>query len=104
MSPAIRRRKFPAGAKMRAAVLERVARVFKILDAVVERDDAGDFVADFPSRFAAENMGAFRLDRRRQITQNSPFGPRFANLARNFRTEHDATFGARLGAAIVLLV
>src|SRR6266545_7523461 len=99
MGLAIGRRKVPATAEMPAAILEGGARVFEVLDAVVERDDAGDFLAQLPAGFAAEQVCAVGTGRGGQITQNSPFRARFAHLAWNFRTEHDAAFRARLGAA-----
>src|SRR5687767_881771 len=89
---------------MRAAVLDGIAGLVKALNAFVEGDHFGDFVADGLRGLAAEEARAFGVSRGGEFEQDFPFGFRFANFARNFRTEYDATLGDRLGAAAILLV
>src|SRR2546421_8555220 len=104
MGPAIGRREFPAGAKVRAAVLKGIAGVMQVLDAFIEWNHARDFLAHFPACFATEQMRAVRADRGGQFAQDFPLGARLADETRNFGTEHDAALRAGLGAAVVLLI
>src|SRR5947208_14899012 len=104
MGLAVGRRERPAGAEVRAAVLERVAGAFEVLDAVVERNDAGDLLAQFPAGFASQQMRAIGKRCRGDIAHDFPFSARFADLAWDFGAEHDASPGAGFGAAVVLLV
>jgi hypothetical protein len=50
-------------------------RRLQLLDAVVERDDARDLGADGRAALAADEVGALRIDRRRQLAQDAPLGP-----------------------------
>ena len=84
---AVGRGKFPIGAEMRAAVLEGVAGFAQMLNAVVERNDARDFVAHRLAGFAFEQVRAFGISRGGEFAQDFPFGARFADLTRNFRAE-----------------
>src|SRR2546423_14380400 len=104
MSFSIRRCEFEIGAEMRPAVLKGFAGLAKVLDAIIKRNDPSNFFAHFPTGFAREQMGALGKRSSRDVAQNLPFGAGFADLARNFRSEHDSAFGAGFGAAIVLLV
>ena len=73
---------------MWAAILEGVTRFSQMLDAIVERDDAGDLFAHLRAAFATELMGAFGKGRRREVAQNLPFRARFADSARDFRAHN----------------
>src|SRR5437016_9587224 len=104
MGLAIGRREFPIGAEVGPAVLERGARIFEALDSVIEGHNAGDFFAQLPAGFTSEQMRSLGVNRPAKVAQDFPFRPRFADLTRNFRTEHYAPFGARLVSSLFLLL
>src|SRR5213594_1860372 len=102
MSFAIGRREFPIGAELLTAVLERVAGLAQVLNAVVERDHPRDFLPHFRPGFAGELVRAFRMNSGGYFAQDFPFCSRFTNLPRDFRAEHDTALRACLSAAVVL--
>src|SRR5690348_7250585 len=89
---------------MGPTVLNSIADLAEILDALIERNDMSDFFAHFPTSFAIEQLSALRMSGNGNVPENFPFGPGFANLARNLGCEHDAPLGAGFCTAIVLLI
>ena len=63
----------PAVAQARPAPLELVARVAQVLDAVVERDDARDLLANRLAVRERHALGAVRVDAPRQVEVDLPF-------------------------------
>src|SRR5581483_11831136 len=96
--------KFPISTQMRAAVLESIAGFVELLKTIVERHDAGNFLAHLPTGFTAKQMCAPGMDRGRQFAQDFPLGARLADLPGNFRAEYDAPLGDGFRSAIVLFI
>ena len=89
---------------MRSTVLEGVARLGQVLHAIVERNDACDFLPHLLARRATERVPPFWIRGQCNVAQDLPFRPRFAHLAGDFGREHHAPLGARFRAAVVLFV
>src|SRR5262245_45083109 len=84
MSFAIGRGEFEIGAEVRTAVLNRIADRTKILDTIIERNNASDFLTHFPARLAAKQIGALRIGCGSDVPKNFPFGSSFADSPRDF--------------------
>src|ERR1043166_8320851 len=86
---------------MPAAVLELIAGMLQVLDAVVERNDAGDFFSDGLAGCAPKVAG---FNSGGKIEENFPFRARFADGARDFFAIDNPAFSRRLRAAAILFV
>ncbi len=81
-----------------------IPKILQVLAPIIEWNNRRDFLAHLPARLTAQQLSALGVNRGGKLAQDFPFGSRLADLAGNFRTEHDAPLGAGFGAAIVLLV
>ena len=88
----------PAGAQKGAAVLELVAELGQVLDAVIGGDRPGDVGTDGGGALVVEPLGQLGTDPGGQLDEDLPLGARLADpRTRDLRAEDDTPLCRGLG-------